>query len=255
MARGEHSMFTPGWCAPAKLVGLVEIVIGDVHARSEALRMLLGAVGAVDARGRRRGGCWVVQLGDLLDRRATAAANLAAARLAASAVDVVLAGNHEVRILGEPGCVHGAALATLAVRGWPHAAACCGEWLVTHAGVHPELARGLSPQAAECAEEINDRWHRRGPAERGDPLFDWVGPARGGDAPHGGIFWTHPVEWGAGLKSPWGQIVGHVPQPKPRLLPGRRWAIDLGARDGRVAALVRASGRQRWRPVVVRAGV
>ena len=217
--------------------------------------MLLGAVGAVDARGRRREGCWIVQLGDLLDRRATPAANLATARLAASAVDVVLAGNHEVRILGEPGCVHGAALATLAVRGWPYAAACCGEWLVTHAGVHPDFACGLSPRAAECAEEINDRWHRRGATDCADPLFDWVGPARGGDAPHGGIFWAHPTEWGGGSKSPWGQIVGHAPQPKPRLLPGRRWAIDLGARDGRVAALVRSSARQRWRPVVVRAGV
>lgn len=79
-------------------------------------------------------------------------------------------------------------------------------------------------------------------------LFDWVGPARGGDAPHGGIFWTHPVEWGAGLESPWGQIVRHAPQPEPRLLPGWRWAIELGARDGRVAALVRSSARQRWRP-------
>lgn len=173
---------------------------------------------------------------------------------AASAVDVVLAGNHEVRIMREPSCVNGAALATLAARGWPHAAACCGDWLVTHAGVHPKLARGLSPRAAECAEEINDRWHRRGPAASGDPLFDWVGPARGGRDPHGGIFWTHPGEWRSGCEAPWGQIVGHAPQPEPRLLPGRRWTIDLGARDGRVAALVRSSGRQRWRPVVVRAG-
>ncbi len=227
-------------------------MIGDVHARSKALRRLLGELDAIDARGRRRRGCWIVQLGDLLDRRATPAANLATARLAASAVDVVLAGNHEVQILRETGCVHGAALGTLATRSWPHAAACCGDWLVTHAGVHPELADALPPRAAECAEEINDRWHRRGPADSGDPLFDWIGPARGGSAPHGGIFWTHPVEWNAGREAPWGQIVGHAPQRAPRMLPGRRWAIDLGGRDGRVAALVRSSGRRRWRPVVVR---
>jgi Calcineurin-like phosphoesterase len=232
---------------------VVEIVIGDVHARCRALRALLEAVGAVDGRGRRQGRCWIVQLGDLLDRRASARANLATARLAAGAIDVVLAGNHEARILREPASRHGAALATLAARGWPHAATATGEWLVTHAGVHPELARGLSGRAAECAEEINDRWHRRSACDDGDPLFDWIGPTRGGDAPHGGIFWTHPGEWRSDVEPPWGQIVGHVPQPAPRLLVGRRWAIDLGGRHGRLAALVRASAEERWRPVVVRA--
>ena len=251
----KHGIFTSrrAWAGQLVFRTVVEIVIGDVHAQTKALRRLLGAVGAVDARGRRRRGCWVVQLGDLLDRRASPAANLATARLAARVVDVVLAGNHEVLLLRESGCVHGAALSTLAACGWPHAAACCGEWLVTHAGVHPGLAAGLSPLAAECADEINDRWHRRGPADGVDPLFDWIGPARGGGAPHGGIFWTHPVEWGSRPSAPWGQIVGHVPQRTPRLLPGRRWSIDLGGRNGKVAALVRGSGEHCWRPVVVSA--
>lgn len=229
---------------------MVEIVIGDVHARAEVLRALLLAVGAVDERGVRNRDCWVVQIGDLLDRRATDRANLATARLAASAIDVVLAGNHELQILSE-NAGSGAALATLAARGWPHAAFACGDWLVTHAGVHPELARELPEAAAECAAEINDRWHRRGPGDPADPLFDWRGPSRGGDAPVGGIFWTHPAEWRRRHKTPWGQVIGHVPQRAPRLLPGPRWAIDLGAREGRLAALVRPSGRRRWRPVVV----
>ena len=76
---------------------------------------------------------------------------------------------------------------------------------------------------------------------------------RAGHAPYGGIFWTHPAEWVAGRKTAWGQIVGHVPHPEPRLLHGRRWAIDLGARDGRLAALVRPDRQRSWRPVVVRA--
>jgi hypothetical protein len=213
---------------------------------------LLRTLGAVDETGRRDPGWWIVQIGDLLDRRATAGANLATARLAASAVDVVLAGNHEVAMLGEPASVGGAALATLAARGWPHAASACGEWLVTHAGIHPTLARDLPAVTSDCAAEINDRWHRRRPDQASDPLFDWRGPARGGDDPCGGIFWPHPSEWGAAPRTPWGQVTGHVPQPKPLLLPGRRWAIDLGGRDGRLAALVRSPPGRRWRPVVVR---
>ena len=229
---------------------MVEIVIGDVHARAEALHALLRAAGAVDAAGRRNRECWVVQVGDLLDRGATAEENLATARLAAGSVDVVLAGNHELQMLGESAGTGGAALATLAARGWPHAAFACGDWLVTHAGVHPAFARDLPAKASECAAEINDRWHRRGPGKAADPLFDWRGPARGGEAPCGGIFWTHPAEWGATPRMPWGQVTGHVPQPEPRLLPGPRWAIDVDGR-GRLAALVRSSAQRRWRAVVV----
>ena len=208
---------------------------------------------ALDTRGRRTRGCWVVQIGDLLDRRGSDGANLATARLAASAVDVVLAGNHELELLSEPAGVGRAALATLAASGWPHAAFAFGDWLVTHAGVHPLLARGLPTAAGECAAEINDRWHRRSPGSL-DALFDWRGPARGGDAPCGGIFWTHPAEWREVGKAPWGQITGHVPQPVPSLLAGRRWAIDLGARRGRLGALVRRGADSRWRPVVVQSG-
>jgi hypothetical protein len=229
---------------------VIEIVIGDVHANAKALRALLRATAAVDASGRRDRGCWVVQLGDLLDRHATGDENLATARLAASAIDVVLAGNHELQMLSASGSAGGAALATLAAQGWPHAAFACGDWLVTHAGVHPALARDLPANASECAAEINDRWHRRGPGEASDPLFDWRGPARGGDAPCGGVFWTHPMEWGAAPRMRWGQVTGHVPQPEPCLLPGRRWAIDVGGR-GRLAALVRTSLQSRWRVVVV----
>jgi len=194
-----------------------------------------------------------VPVGDLLDRRASPAANLATARLATSALDVVLAGNHESQMLRERWGADGAALAALAARGWPHAAAACGDWLVTHAGVHPKLARGLPADAGECAAVINDRWYRRAPADSADPLFDWIGPTRGGRAPFGGIFWAHPAEWTRGRRPPWGQIVGHVPHLEPRLLAGRCWAIDLGARDGRLAALVREKGQRQWRPVVVRA--
>src|SRR3982074_2778073 len=85
--------------------------------------------------------------GALLDRGAPPEANLDAARLAARVIDVSLAGNHEVGMLAERDCPHGAALGTLAVRGGPQAAAALHGWLVTHAGVHPELARVLPARA------------------------------------------------------------------------------------------------------------
>jgi hypothetical protein len=231
---------------------VIEVVVGDVHARADLPRALLGALGVLDSRARRPGGVWIVQVGDLLDRRATPEANLRTARLAVETLDVVLAGNHEAGMLADRGSPDGAALATLAARGWPHAAAELGGWLVTHAGVHPELTHGLPPRAEECVTEINDRWHRRSPREIGDPLFDWVGPARGGIAPYGGLFWHAGSEWPPPARTPWGQICGHAPQPRPRLLPGPRWLIDVGGRGSRLAALVRHDHADQWRPFVVR---
>lgn len=230
---------------------MVEIVIGDVHARADVLRGLLESMRVLDSRGRRRPGFWIVQVGDLLDRRARPAANLRTARLAAKVLDVALAGNHEADILATGTNVHGAALATLASRGWPQAAAEVGGWVVTHAGIHPELTHGLSAHAGECAAEINDRWHRRSASGTADPLFDWVGPARGGISPYGGVLWGAGSEWPPGSRTPWGQIYGHIPQTRPRLLAGPRWLIDID--DGcRLAALVRRRPGREWKPVIAR---
>lgn len=231
---------------------MIEVVVGDVHARADVLCALLGALGVVDARGRRREGFWVVQVGDLLDRRATREANMRTARLAVAALDVVVAGNHEVRMLAGPGSSHAAALAALGTHGWPLAAAELGGWLVTHAGIHPELTHGLPRRPEDCVAEINDRWHRRSPADIGHPLFDWVGPGRGGISPYGGLFWSSDSEWPPDARTPWGQICGHAPQPRPRLLPGPRWLIDVDASDS-LAALVRDDRAAPWSPVVVRA--
>ena len=230
---------------------MIEVVIGDVHARVGVLHGLLRKLGVLDSRGHRQGGFWVVQVGDLLDRRATAESNLRTARLAVSAIDVVLAGNHEADLLADRGSAQGPALATLAARGWPQAAAEVRGWVVTHAGIHPELTHGLSPNAVDCAAEINDRWHRRADEGLRDPLFDWVGPARGGIAPYGGVLWGAGSEWPPDGRTPWGQICGHMPQARPRLLPGRRWLIDMSD-DSRLAALVREDHSRVWRPVVVR---
>lgn len=230
---------------------MIEVVIGDVHSRVGVLRALLEALRVLDSRGRRREGFWIVQVGDLLDRRARAEVNLRTAQLAVAALDVVLVGNHEADLLGELGSAHGAALATLAARGWPQAAAEVGGWVVTHAGIHPELTHGLSPHAGDCVAEINDRWHRRTAQRLGDPLFDWVGPARGGISPYGGVLWGSGSEWPPRARTPWGQIYGHMPQPRPRLLPGPRWLIDMDD-DSRLAALVRQGRSDVWNPVVAR---
>lgn len=226
-----------------------ELIIGDVHARPHAVEGLLRAVGAIDRRRRRSPDWWIVQVGDLLDRHASPALNLRTARLAQQTMDVVVAGNHELRMLGEASGRDGASLAALAAHGWPQAAAACGDWLITHAGVHPELARSLPAGASEAAVVINDRWNRRGRRRREDPLFNAVGGRRGGPERFGGIMWLHVDEWPEEAEAPWGQIIGHVPQPEPRLLRGRRWAIDVGASDDRLAAVVRSSASGPWHPV------
>jgi len=218
---------------------VIEVVLGDVHAREHVLAGMLGALGVLDAGAQRRRDFWLVQVGDLLDRRASADANLRTARLAAEALDVVIAGNHEAQMLADRGSTHAAALTTLGTRGWPHAAAEIGGWLVTHAGVHPELSHGLPRRAGPCAAEINDQWHRRAPRGAWHPLFDWVGPERGGTAPYGGVFWGNPSEWPPRARTPWSQICGHMPQPRPRLLAGPRWLIDVGSHGTRLGALAR----------------
>jgi hypothetical protein len=231
---------------------VIEVVVGDVHGRVDLLRALLRALGALGSGDERRRGFWIVQVGDLLDRRASGPANLEVARLGVESLDVVLAGNHEVELLSAAGTENGAALSTLASRGWPHAAAALGGWLVTHAGVHPGLTHGLPRRAEECVVEINDRWHRRSRAASYDPLFDWVGPAKGGVAPYGGLFWRAESEWPPEGRTPWGQICGHAPQSRPRLVPGPRWLIDVGASGSRLAALVRRGPIAEWTPWVIR---
>jgi hypothetical protein len=232
----------------------IDVVIGDVHARTDALYTLLREIGVIDSGGRRRRAGWIVQVGDLLDRRAAPEANLETAQLAADVLDVVLVGNHEWRLLVDSDGDNGAALATLAAQGWPDAACASAGWLITHAGVHPRLALDLPANADDCAAEINHRWHRDRRHASRDPLFTWVGPERGGPDPCGGIFWMHNDEWPTAKTTPWGQISGHVPQREPRLLQGSRWAIDVrSGRAERLAALVRPHGERDWQPVVVKA--
>jgi hypothetical protein len=232
----------------------IDVVIGDVHGRTDALYSLLREIGVIDSSGRRRRAGWIVQVGDLLDRRAAPDANLETAQLAADVLDVVLVGNHEWRLLADSDGDHGAALATLAAQGWPDAACAIDGWLITHAGVHPGFAGELPADADDCAAEVNHRWHRDRHQSARDPLFTWVGPERGGPDPFGGIFWMHSDEWPNDQTTPWGQIAGHVPQREPRLLPGPRWAIDIrSGRTERLAALVRAQGERNWHPVVAKA--
>ena len=86
---------------------------------------------------------------------------------------------------------------TLATRSWPHAAACCGDWLVTHAGVHPSLrCAAAAGGRVRRGDQRSLASPRAGGLRRSTVRLDRAGPRR--HAPHGGIFWTHPVEWNAG---------------------------------------------------------
>ncbi len=132
----------------------------------------------------------------------------------------MLAGNHEVDLLSCPGTLHGAALATLAARGWPQAAAEVDGWVVTHAGIHPELTHGLSPHAGECVADTTTAGIGAPPDKPRIRCSDWVGPARGGIAPYGGVFWGAGSEWPPGSSTPWGQIYGHMPRVAAPAPPG-----------------------------------
>jgi len=77
----------------------IDVVIGDVHARTDALYTLLREIGVIDSGGRRPPRRLDRAGRDLLDRRAAPEANLETAQLAADVLDVVLVGNHEWRLL------------------------------------------------------------------------------------------------------------------------------------------------------------
>src|SRR3954470_23430767 len=98
----------------------IDVVTGDVHARADALFSLLRELDVIDAQGRRRRKGCIVQVGDLLDRKAEPEANIETAQLAVAALDIVLAGNHEWRMLEDGD--NEDALQLLATRGWPEAA-------------------------------------------------------------------------------------------------------------------------------------
>jgi hypothetical protein len=250
------------------------IVIGDLHGDWRGLLAILRATGAIDAHERRLPGTRVIQLGDLIHgggpRRAPRAGvddwSCAAAGL--RLCDTVLIGHHELPLLwpeaGFPpwegqrplGFPVRDALLDAYARGALVPATSVGDWLLTHAGLHPAHGGQAALDGPGAAALLRERFARRIARplmRRYVACFDDVGVARGGRADVGGIFWCDWRELtAAGVASPIPQIVGHTPQGDAPRRHGNLWGVDVGAAlSGRACALVSDDDGATWEPVVV----
>jgi hypothetical protein len=249
----------------------VRVVVGDVHAAHRGLEILLREVGAIDEAGNRRGSHFVAQLGDLLHLgHTTAEADRATLECGTRWIDLQLLGNHEGfyafslescfwNRMASPDQVHPEVLATLgrqAREGRWHIAATLDGWLLAHAGVHPAYQGQLgSGHPSEAAAALVRMFADRLANPRRVPVIDCPGPVRGSDPEPGGVLWCdlseiEPVASRNGLR----QMVGHTPQEAPRMVGDHIWAVDTGGgRSGKLSALVKEPGDDRWTPVSVAA--
>jgi hypothetical protein len=246
----------------------VRVVIGDVHAAPLGLEALLRQVGAIDDDGNRRPSHFVAQLGDLLHLgHATAEADRRTLELGSRWIDLQVLGNHEAFYafgldscwwagMASPDQVHPDVLETLrrqAVEGRWQVAATLDGWLLTHAGLHPSYQGEVGTQTSQAADALRSAFAERLANGARIPVIDRSGPVRGYDPEPGGVLWCDltEIEPLAG-ENELHQIVGHTPQDAPRMVGDRMWATDGGGgRSGRVAAIVKQPGDDRWTPVTV----
>lgn len=202
-------------------------MVSDVHGDVDALRSLLGEVGAIDASGARVPGRGrLIQAGDLVDGRSPH--DYDALVFGERIFDSVVVGNHEAALLGGPrfnGLVMIAPEVTevlwrMARRGQLVVAAHAGDVLVSHAGISAD--HGLPDDPAEVVAALEDPFYAFcGRTADQDPILFAIDPRRGG-APGraGGVLWQ---DWASLLECPAGgyrQIVGHSRVAAPEQLPG-----------------------------------
>ncbi len=234
-------------------------VIGDVHGSLEGLHEILEHGGLISADGRWSGRrARLVQCGDMVDRGPHSQECLdlllrlrREARRAGGCVDL-LVGNHELALacgdysisdIPDPEAL-GTQLAKLIRMGRLQAARAYRQYLMTHAGINPELMRQLVSElrrkssqrvtVAALARYLNQEL--KSAFLKDDfthPMFH-VGQSRGGSHRSGGIFWAdfefehdtiarHPEVW---------QVFGHTPpnggEPFRVSPDARRVNIDVG---------------------------
>ncbi len=234
-------------------------VIGDVHGSLDGLQAILHHADLITSEGHWSGRrARVVQCGDVVDRGPDSQACLdlllklrRKARRAGGCVDL-LVGNHELALatgdysysdVANPQAM-GEQLAKHVRAGRLHAARAYRQYLMTHAGVNPDLMKYLICElrrqsrrrvtVAALARYLNQELKAAFISnDFSHPMFH-VGPSRGGRHPAGGIFWAdfefehdtvarHPEVW---------QIFGHTPPNGStpfRVSPdARRVNIDVG---------------------------
>jgi hypothetical protein len=242
--------------------------VGDVHAAHRGLAALLREVGAIDEHGERRPTHFVAQLGDLLHLgHSTAEADRSALEAGTRWIDLQLLGNHEgFYAFGLDSCwwngmatpdqvdpATAAELGRQAREGRWHVAAAIDGWVLTHAGVHPSYQPGLGADGAAVVGALQETFAGRLANGSRVPVIDRSGPVRGYDPEPGGVLWCDMSEIEPlAEQNTLNQIAGHTPQEAPRMVGERIWAVDTGGgRSGRVSAIVKEPGEDRWTPVTV----
>jgi hypothetical protein len=227
------------------------IIVGDVHGNLDALIRTLYAAGAIDDLGDRKEDWRIVQVGDLMNMapfgvlsRGFYPIDLETLEWAKDRIapEDQVVGNHEVWYTHNGlsiGDWHGRAqlhelqpelmrLIQEEVRnGRFNAAVEVDGMLVTHAGLHPHIARFYEGDVKEIAAKLNE--HLIETATGGDLYTAIMDPGTG-------IFWLRPEGepfWGAwrGMqKTEYTQVVGHSPDKNhPRFYKDKNlWIIDSG---------------------------
>lgn len=243
-------------------------MLGDVQGEHDAFFDALAEAGADRVNGNPDDGCHIIQVGDLLHLGADIA-EYDFMLEAENIIDEQLIGNHEFQALGGPltnsyfDCDKKAAnLLPVRVRmGKWKAATSVGDWLITHAGLHPFFQEELIEQndgeplnASEFAHAINERFANYRATKKNsylyDGLFDAIDSMRGGYGNQGGIFWAH-ITYLVALYSANDadtfvkQIVGHSPVTFPKQVHEDIWDVDCGRGVG---MLVSEDNGETWVP-------
>lgn len=260
------------------------IVVADIHGNYRNLYRLLLAMGAINRDGSRNPGYWICQLGDLIHGGEDVfQADSDTSLLASRWVDCQLIGNHDLAFLTQKinstfakkhaelapglqprlnsGFRQGQWRSSVAVDGWLISHAGVNPGLLASSGINKDLEIDFSKEGIEkLADSIEDAFIDKISApledQKEEPLFDWIGPNRGGSDPAGSMFWSGwPELQKSYVENPsfhgqLKQIVGHTPQNEPICVSGC-WNIDLKGIDegsGSVSALLRPAPTDKNQP-------
>lgn len=244
------------------------VVVGDVHGNFLLLKKLLHEVGAL-VDNEKQEEYYVIQVGDLVNCAPSPPHHhdVLTVRMSMDVIDLQLMGNHEIYYLYQhpTGLFGGLTLPVdlglqmelkrLLYAGQFEPACMVNDWLITHAGVHPEYQDMILEQEEGIfnvqPDVILNILFEKDAVEDSEwrNLFSAFGSMRSGgmDRRAGGIFWLDARELvEVAPQNKIKQIVGHTPQtihngfpfgPHVHKSSGEPiWFIDAG--PGKLSALV-----------------
>lgn len=214
-------------------------VIGDVHGHFDRISLLLEQEGIIDADGNRiRYDCEVIQLGDLghFGKGGSPTGDMLCYENADEWFDGLCWGNHDRPVVQEknvfqgyehPGYITTRFIKKLMEKNKIRMAWAKNGYLLTHAGLHADIAKGMSDpeQIAKWINNTPESWYP-------------IGSLRGGNDPHGGVLWRDAREK---LNESIPQVFGHTKNHEVRQYytkSGTSYCIDVGSpTNGRLAGI------------------